>query len=138
MPGQHGAGKMMPINKMLPIAPKREPHSLGSPDSIQMKMVPLPAGKEKLGYRFEVPNPSGAFEVQAPMGGKIAAVNRLDQSWNEILLDHGDGLQSQLTFPGQLDSQVTDLGPGASIEAGQRLGNLDSKQPALAWNLDWS
>ena len=123
------------LKHVLPISPKQDPHGIGSPDSIQFKAIPPQPGMGKIGYRFEVPNPSsGQFEVRAPMAGKIAAVNRLDQSWTSLDLDHGDGLRSELTFPGQ----VTDLGQGDSVEAGQRLGILDSARPALAWNLDWN
>ncbi len=122
------------LNHMLPISPKKEPHGLSSPDSIKMKMIP-PANGAKLGYRFEVENPSsGGFEVQAPMPGKVSQIDRLDHGWNTLKLDHGQGLTSELTFPGQM----TELGLDSEVETGQRLGVLDSSRPALAWNLDWT
>jgi peptidoglycan hydrolase FlgJ len=123
------------LKHVLPIAPKQNPQGIGSPDSIQFKAIPPTPGVGKMGYRFEVPSPtSGDFEVRAPMAAKISSVNRLDQSWNSLSLDHGEGLTSELTFPGQ----VTDLGVGTKVEAGQRLGFLDSSRAALAWNLDWN
>jgi flagellar protein FlgJ len=126
--------KDLPGQKMLPIAPKREVHGLESPDSIHMKARP-PAGPGKMGFRFEVPDPShGGFEVRAPRAGKVVTVNRLDADWSALTLDHGDGLSSELTFPGG----VTELGAGAAVQAGQRLGILDASRPALAWNLDWT
>lgn len=131
-----GAGKkdIHQLNHMLPIAPKHEPHGIGSPDTIQMKTIPSQQGA-KLSYRFEVQDPStGGYEVQAPMAGKISQVGNLDQGWSVLHLDHGDGLSSELTFPGH----VTESGLGQRFEAGQRLGILDPKRPVLAWNLDWS
>jgi peptidoglycan hydrolase FlgJ len=123
-----------PGKPMLPIAPKREMHGLGSPDSVQMKTLPS-TSNSKLGYRFEVQDPSrAAFEVQAPLPGKIAKLERLDQGWNTLHLDHGQGLISELTFPGH----VTESGLGQPIIAGQKLGLLDLDRPVLAWNLDWS
>lgn len=133
---QYFAAKQKPLaptNHMLPIAPKQEFHGI-SPDSIKMKALPLNA-PNKLSYRFEVQDPStqSQFEVQAPLAGKIAGVERLEQGWNSIRLDHGQGLNSEMTFPGSLAETVT----GASVESGQKLGQLDLARPVLAWNLDW-
>ena len=87
-----------------------------------------------MSYRFEVQDPAGAeFEVQAPLPGKVAQVERLDQGWNLVKLDHGQGLQSEMTFPGRLAESVT----GKAVESGQKLGVLDTGRPVLAWNLDW-
>lgn len=131
-----GNGRGLPIRQpVLPIHPKRDMHGIGSPESIQMKAIPPAEGGGKVGYRFEVPVDAGAdFEVQAPMPGLIANVQTLGQGWNSVRLDHGQGFTSELTFPGQ----VTDSAMGASVEAGQKLGQLDATRPALAWNLDWS
>jgi flagellar protein FlgJ len=125
------------LKQMMPIAPKHEMHGIPAVDSIQMKAIPQAPGSSKLGYRFEVPSPTGSpFEVRAPMPGKIAGVEKLDQGWSSVKLDHGGGLRSELTFPGALDQTVTEEAVGRDFEAGQRLGILDSRQPALAWNLD--
>lgn len=121
----------------LPIAPKRETHGIQSTDSIQMKMLsPNEAGKgAQLNYRFEVNDPSGApFEALSPMAGEIKEARVLGEGWNMVELDHGQGLSSELTFPGAL----TDLSAGTKVEAGRRLGLLDSSRPVLAWKLDWS
>ncbi|MGZ3722862.1 MAG: rod-binding protein [Bdellovibrionales bacterium] len=120
------------IKNMLPIAPQKDFKGIPSTDSIQMKTIPSQEPK-KLGYRFEVQDSSnGAFEVQAPMAGKLASVERLDQGWNILKLDHGQGLQSEMTFPGQ----VTDSSLGRELIPGQRLGILDPSRPVLAWNLE--
>jgi flagellar protein FlgJ len=118
----------------LPISPKRDLHGVKPTDSIQMKMIP-PTKTGALEYRFEVPDPSGApFEAQAPMAGKVVEAKSLGEQWSAVKLDHGRGLTSELTFPGQ---PVT-LNAGDSIQAGQRLGVLDSRRPVLAWKLDWT
>ncbi len=116
----------------LPIAPKKE--MMGAPvDSIQMKALP-PGPQSKMEYRFEVPNPSGgAFEVQAPGAGRIIENRPLGEGWNVVRLDHGQGMSSEMTFPGQ----AAEIGVNTDIEAGQKLGQLDSKRPVLAWKLDW-
>ncbi len=128
------AGKQIPMNRgMLPIAPKSEAHGIPSSDSIQMKALPA-SPEAKLQYRFEVPNPSGAgFEAQAPLGGLVLESRKLSEGWNTVRLDHGQGLTSELTFPGQQAELVT----GSEVQAGQRLGLLDSSRPVLAWKLDW-
>jgi peptidoglycan hydrolase FlgJ len=119
---------------MLPIAPQKSPIGIPSTDSIQMKTIPSENPKS-LGYRFEVPDASrGGFEVRSPMAGKLASVERLDQGWNILALDHGDGLTSRMTFPGQ----VTDSSIGRELTPGQRLGILDPSRPVLAWNLEQS
>jgi flagellar protein FlgJ len=133
---QMGASEkhIQPLKHMLPIAPKKDLNGVGTPDSIQMKALP-PQGSAKMSYRFEVPNPSsGGFEVQAPMPGKVTEATRLDQGWNLFKLDHGDGLTSEMTFPGQSAA----IGLGSDVQAGQRLGILDLKSPVVAWNLDWT
>lgn len=130
-----GQGKGFPLNKgILPISPKKEFHGIPSGDSIQFKS--LPVGKQtQAQYRFEVPNPSGAaFEAQAPLAGKVVESKALTEGWNIVRLDHGQGLQSELTFPGA-NAQI---GAGTEVQAGQRLGLLDSSRPVLAWKLDWS
>lgn len=130
--GEKQKGMPQLRQQMLPIAPKKELNGLGSPDSIQMKMLP-PGGDGKMSFRFEVQDPSrGGFEVQAPMPGKIEGISSLEQGWNSLRLDHGQGLHSELTFPGQ----VTETGVGTELAAGQKLGTLDSSRPALAWNLE--
>jgi flagellar protein FlgJ len=131
----NGLGKGLPLNKgVLPISPKKEFHGVPASDSIQFKT--LPAGKPtQAQYRFEVPNPSGAaFEAQAPMDGKVMESKALTEGWNMVRLDHGQGLQSELTFPGA----SAQIGLGQEVRAGQRLGLLDSSRPVLAWKLDWS
>lgn len=121
------------LHPVLPIAPKRE-IQLPATDSIQMKVIP-PANGAKLSYRFEVPSPAqDGFEVQAPLAGRIVEATKLDQGWNMIRLDHGQGLRSEMTFPGL----VTQNGVGQELTAGQRLGLLDRERPVVAWNLDWS
>lgn len=125
------------LQHMLPIGPKPQMHGIPAPDSIHMKAIPQAAASGKLGYRFEVPAPaSGDFEVRAPMAGRIKNVERLDQSWNSLTLDHGDGLESELTFPGSLADAVTAGAVGLPVEAGQRLGTINANAPVLAWNLD--
>ena len=126
--------QIQPLNHVLPIAPKRDPLGIPATDSIQMKTIPSQPGA-KLGYRFEVPDPSlGGYDVQAPMAGKISHVEPLDQGWNLVRLDHGEGLQSEMTFPGR----VTESSVGQTVEPGQKLGILDPTRPVLAWNLEWS
>lgn len=122
----------------LPVAPKQVPHSIPSTDSMQMKAIPQapqtgPQGS--LEYRFEVPNPSGSpFEAQAPYSGKITESKTLGEGWNMVRLDHGQGVSSELTFPGVLP----EMGEGIDVEAGQKLGTLDPSRPVLAWKLDWT
>ncbi len=121
-------------HQALPIAPKKDPGGLRSPDSIQMKMLPIGPGA-KLNYRFEVPDPSGSpFEAQSPLGGSVKEARALGEGWNLVRLDHGQGLESELTFPGAM----TELRPGEAVEAGLKLGVLDSGRPVLAWKLDWT
>jgi peptidoglycan hydrolase FlgJ len=122
------------LQNMLPIAPQKDLKIPGSTDSIHMKTIPS-QGPGKLGYRFEVPDSGGgAFEVRAPMAGKVAKIERLEDNWNLLSLDHGDGLRSELTFPGQ----VTQSSLGQELQPGQRLGILDPNRPVLAWNLEQS
>ncbi|MGE0527351.1 MAG: rod-binding protein [Bdellovibrionales bacterium] len=119
----------------LPIAPRQEAHGLQSPDSLRMKV--LPSGPDaKLNYRFEVPDPSGAgYEAQAPWSGTLMeSPLRLADGWNVVRLDHGRGLTSEVTFPGA----VAEFGAGETVEAGRKLGRLDSQRPVLAWKLDWT
>ncbi len=99
-----------------------------------MKSVP-PGPQGKLEYRFEVPNPDGTpFEAQAPYAGQILESKTLGEGWNLVKLDHGQGLTSELTFPGSLP----EIGAGKEIAAGQKLGRIDSARPVLAWKLDWT
>jgi flagellar protein FlgJ len=122
------------IKNVLPIAPEKGPIGIPSTDSIKMKAIPSSDAK-KLGYRFEVPDAAiGKFEVRVPMAGKLASVERLDQGWNLLSLDHGGGLTSEMTFPGR----VTNSSVGETVEPGQRLGLLDPSRPVLAWNLEQS
>ncbi len=117
----------------LPIAPK-EQNGLRSTDSIQMKMLPI-GPDAKLNYRFEVNDPSGApFEALAPMDGDVKEARALGDGWNLVRMDHGQGFETELTFPGAL----TELSAGERLETGRRLGVLDSGRPVLAWKLDWS
>lgn len=134
MAGQKaGNGKSFNIKGgMMPISPKKDPIGIPSSDSIQMKAIP-PGPEAKMEYRFEVPNPSGQFEVQAPLKGRIVAAKTLGEGWQSVKLDHGQGLESELTFPGTLP----EIGTGIDVEAGQSLGQLDGGRPVLAWKLDW-
>lgn len=122
------AGGALRLKGALPIGPGKEAKGMKPIDNIQMKMLPPSAGNS-LKYRFQ-----GGSEVMAPMAGKISALTDLGQGWNSIGLDHGGGMRSELTFPGQ----NTALALGSDVEPGQRLGVLDPSQRALAWNLDWS
>lgn len=115
-PGGQPGGRMN-IKGMLPVNGK-----------IQMKALPPPS-ENQMQYRIE-----GGKEVQAPMPGKVSSVKDLGAGWSSIGLDHGGGLRSELTFPGQNAA----LTAGSEVETGQRLGLLDPSQPSLAWNLDWS
>lgn len=128
-----GTPKQIPGQHMLPIAPKTTPFGIPPSDSIQMKMLPAQNGS-KLGYRFEVQSPSGGlFEARAPMAGTVTQVTQLDHGWNTVRLDHGQGLSSEMTFPGH----AGDVETGEQVNAGQKLGILDPQRPVLAWNLDW-
>jgi flagellar protein FlgJ len=120
-------------HKMLPISPQKELHEIQT-DSIQMKMIP-PSTGAKLEYRFEVPDSSGGspFDALAPLPGKVAERVKLGDGWNLVKLDHGQGLTSELTFPGSLQAIDT----GLDLPAGQKLGTLDPGRPVLAWKLDW-
>ncbi|HMN67609.1 MAG TPA: rod-binding protein [Bdellovibrionales bacterium] len=116
----------------LPIAPRKDGLNGGISDSIQMKAIPL-GPEAKLQYRFEVPQSSGGdFEALAPMPGKILESKPLSEGWNLVKLDHGQGVSSEMTFPGQ----AAPLNVGADIRTGQRLGLLDSARPVLAWKLE--
>lgn len=123
--GRHGG---------LPLQPKNEIHGLKATDSIQMKTLPAGEGA-KFNYRFEVQDPSGGqFEALNPMAGVVKESQKLGDGWNLVRMDHGQGVESEMTFPGS----VTDLGPGSALETGQKLGSLDSARPVLAWKLDWT
>jgi len=118
----------------LPIAPARESGGLKATDSIQFKTIPAGDGA-KLNYRFEVQDPSGAgFEAVNPMKGVVKQAQKLEDGWNLVRLDHGQGIESEMTFPGH----GTELGIGQALETGQRLGQLDPARPVLAWKLDWT
>lgn len=117
----------------LPIAPKKEMQGIPS-DSIQMKSLP-PGPQSKLEYRFEVPNPSGGgFDVQAPAPGRVIENRSLAEGWNVVRLDHGQGMTSEMTFPGQ----QAEMSVNSDVQPGQKLGVLDPSRPVLAWKLDWS
>lgn len=129
-----GGKRVFNLKGAMPIAPKQEPHSIPPADSMQMKAIP-PGPQSKLEYRFEVPNPSGAaYEAQAPYVGTVLESRTLGEGWNLVKLDHGQGVVSELTFPGSLP----EIGHGTGVEAGQKLGTLDSSRPVLAWKLDWT
>lgn len=118
----------------MPIAPKKDAMDLPNGDSIRVKSIP-PGPTSKLEYRFEVPQPSGVgFEAQAPMAGHVLETQTLDEGWNIVRLNHGQGVTSELTFPGS----IPQLAVGHEVKPGQKLGELDSKRPVLAWKLDWS
>lgn len=118
---------------MLPVSPQKDEQGMKPTDSIQIKTLPATTGA-KLNYRFEVQDPAGRFDVQAPMAGRVLESTSLGQGWNMVRLDHGQGLQSELTFPGHLAQNVS----AAEIQPGQKLGVLDLQQPVLAWKLDWT
>ncbi len=122
----------------LPIAPTKNPHGIKNTELIRMKAIPQESVRgAKLEYRFEVPEVSsdlGAFEAQSPMPGRILESRPLAEGWNLVKLDHGQGLQSELTFPGT----VTELGASTEVQSGQKLGSVDPKRPVLAWKLDWT
>jgi Rod binding domain-containing protein len=127
-------GRKLPARGTLPIAPKKEPLGMKPVESIRMKAIP-PSADAKLHYRFEVQEPRAeGFEAQVPMAGKLVDAHILDDGWNLVKLDHGQGLTSELTFPGT----VTESGPGTEVEPGLRLGYLDQTRPVLAWKLDWT
>lgn len=101
-------------------------------DSIQMKSLPTQQGA-KLEYRFEVPNSSGTpNEVLAPMSGQVVKSETLNDGWHLVQLDHGRGMRSELTFPGQRATFMS----GDRVESGRRLGLLDPGRPVMAWKLD--
>lgn len=119
---------------VLPIAPQKNPVGAPSAESIQMKTIP--AGPEaKMHYRFEVPQSSGAgFEALSPMAGKVLDSKSMEDGWNMVRLDHGQGVVSELTFPGQRAQFDT----GTEVQSSQKLGTLDPGRPVLAWKLDWT
>jgi Rod binding domain-containing protein len=117
----------------LPIAPKKEMLQVPA-DSIQMKAI-KPGPEAKLEYRFEVPTPTGGtFEAQAPGKGTVSEARTIGEGWNLVKLDHGQGMSSEMTFPGKLAENVLNT----EVEPGQKLGVLDSSRPVLAWKLDWT
>lgn len=118
----------------LPITPKSGAGGMKATDSIQFKTIPAGEGA-KLEYRFEVLDPSGiGHEASAPMAGTVTKAQSIGDGWNLVRLDHGQGLKSELTFPGTM----AEIGDGIQLATGQRLGQLDPARPALAWKLDWS
>lgn len=127
---------------VMPIAPRKDAQGIAPTDSIQMKMLP-PTSGYKLEYRFDVPDASGAFDAQLPLEGHVVESAKLADGWNVVKLDHGRGLTSELTFPGQLapfDTAGRQNGsePEAGLlPAGQKLGVIDPGRPVLAWKLDW-
>jgi Rod binding domain-containing protein len=128
-----GKKNFLPHGSM-PIAPRREMHGVPSTDSIRMKAIPQDSGKGAQ-YRFEIPNPSGAeFEAQAPLSGKVVEQKTLPEGWNLVRLDHGQGVTSELTFPGHSPA----IGTGTHVQTGQGLGKIDLARPVLAWKLDWT
>lgn len=121
-----------PGHRTLPIAPKREPAGIPPSDSLKMKMIPSGSGA-RLEYRFEVPDASGSFDAVAPLDGRVVESTRMGDDWNLVKLDHGQGLTSEMTFPGGLAT----IGTGEVFRAGQKFGTLDRGRPVLAWKLDW-
>lgn len=100
-------------------------------DSIRMKA--LPAEGKSAEYRFEVMG-QGESTANAPIAGKVLETRSMEEGWKSVRLDHGQGLTSELTFPGT----SAELRAGTEVQVGQKLGNLDSRRPALAWKLEWS
>lgn len=121
-----------PGHRMLPIAPKKEAIGVPPSDAVKMKMIPGSTGAQ-LEYRFEVPDASGPFDAVAPLDGKVLETTRMGEGWNLVKLDHGQGLTSEMTFPGGFAT----IGTGEVFRAGQKLGTLDPSRPVLAWKLDW-
>jgi flagellar protein FlgJ len=122
---QFGQGK-----GALPIAPRK---NMPLPDSIQMKMTSPPVDQKSLGYRITVPDASDGYDLQAPFDGTVKSMQALGDGWHSFELDHGLGLKSELTFPGQ----AAQIAPGTKVEAGEKLGSLEQARPVVAWNLDW-
>ncbi len=121
------------LQHIIPIKPSA-PIQINPPGQMHMRPIP-PSPGSKLGLRFDVQNPQkGPISVQAPLPGVIEKVVQLEQGWNVVNMNHGRGLTSEMTFPGQL----TTITVNQSVEPGQKLGILDSERAALAWNLDWS
>lgn len=118
----------------IPLAPKSDAQGARSVDSIKMKSIPTGEGA-KMQFRFEVPDPSGGgFEAVSPMTGIVKEARALGHGWQLVNMDHGQGLRSEMTFPGSL----TELSPGLELKAGQKLGILDPSSTVLAWKLDWT
>ncbi|MGE4133413.1 MAG: rod-binding protein [Bdellovibrionales bacterium] len=118
----------------LPLAPAQDIKELAPANSIRVKSLPGVKGAG-LGVRMEVMEPGqAAYDAIAPLSGEVLEMKGLGEGWQMVQLDHGRGVRSELTFPGAM----TELGAGTRVEAGQKLGVLDSGRPVLAWNLDWS
>lgn len=120
------------IHGALPLAPRGGPVNLPAADAIKVKSIPAADAGAALEYRFEVPQATGAFDVLAPMGGRLAAAGPLSDGWQCVRLDHGPGLESEMTFPGRVAPIVV----GQILASGQRLGEIESERPVLAWKLD--
>lgn len=97
----------------------------------QVKMIP-PQAQNQMEYRFEMQGRTA--DVQAPLAGRVLELNALNENWSSVKLDHGRGLFSEMTFPGQ----VAQIGVGGTVEPGQKLGQLDPARPVLAWKLEWT
>lgn len=121
---------------VMPIVPRKDPSGIQPMDSIQMKMIPPTAG-HKLEYRFEIPEAAAnglGFDALAPLEGHVVESAQLGDNWSVVKLDHGQGVTSELTFPGRL----APIDAGRAVGAGLRLGTIDPSRPVLAWKLDWT
>ena len=129
-------GPMPGTRGVMPIAPEKGPIGIPAGDSIKMKQLSPPDARTgALEYRFELNDPTGTpHEAQAPMAGKVVKAEPLADGWQAVKLDHGQGMTSELTFPGR----ATEMSVGEELAPGQKLGMLDPKRPVLAWKLEWS
>ena len=119
--------------RALPINPQKDPRGLKMPESVKVKMLPTQS-QNSMEYRFEVPDPKGEnFNAQAPLAGKVSGLQNVGEGWKSVSLDHGLGMNSEITFPGEL----AQIEVGDDVVAGAPLGRLSSPSPVVAWKLDW-
>ena len=119
--------------RALPIAPQKDPHGLKMPEAVKVKMLPTQSQNE-MQYRFEVAQPRGeSFSAQAPLAGRVTALQNVGEGWKSVSLDHGLGMNSELSFPGEL----AQIEVGDDVVAGGALGRLGGESPVVAWKLDW-